>query len=213
MKSLVKNLLAGTLAAVLLSACSADETEIPADSSNATAKSTTSRFVIIPITPMGAHVAQMGSPERRQIAANLLQGFLIMRDYNTGVCYEVAAYLKYLYDNSITCEDLSLYNGELWLHRFNFLQGRQWDGQTALRAGEIIGFRYEHNQGFFHAAVGTGNDDEIRGVNGGRFGTGWQTPAHLKGLLGSPNPDGTFNYEGARIRVYLSNLGYEHQEL
>jgi hypothetical protein len=166
-----------------------------------------------PLTPAGFTLLQQPAQERRRIANRLLDGFENINTYVTGgaICYEVAAFVRFLYDNQITCEDLTNFRTQGWLYRFNFTQGTQWNGNTAIAAGEIVGFQDESTQAFFHAAVGTGNYDEIRAVNGGTLGAGWM-PIRLGVRLGSRNTDGTFNYEGRRIRVFIANFN-AHTEL
>jgi len=58
-----------------------------------------------PLTPLGAQAAQLGSPERRIRGERLLQGFENAQTYNTGICYEVVAFVRFLFDGAITCQD------------------------------------------------------------------------------------------------------------
>lgn len=206
----MKALSAGTLAGILLS-CSTDgiapgPSNIDVTSGLGKEEAKAAMYARTPpLTPLGFSLQQQPSFERRRVADRLLQGFENINAYTNGICYEAVAFVRFLYDNAITCDDLSTYYGGLWVQRFNFPQGRQWDGNFALAGGEIIGFRDETDRAFFHAAIAIGEYDRVRSVNGGRLGAGW-LPVSLKTILGPRNYDGTFNYDGRKIRVFISPL-------
>lgn len=216
--SSMKVLLAGALSVGSLASCTKNDTGVvPRDSANThqelAGKIKGQMRFTPPLTPLGANIAQYGAPERRRMAERLLQGFENVQTYNTGICYEVVAFVRFLFDNAITCDDLTMFRAQGWLDRFQFNMGPQWDGVTPLPAGTVLGFRNEATQEFFHAAIATGDGDQIRSVNGGRLGAGWNAPVRLRAVLGNRNMFGTFNYDGSTIRVFISNFDGAHQEL
>lgn len=211
-KHFIKILCASSLV-LALSACSTDEiAETPSGLSNVD-KETEANTVYSsgpftpPLTSLGnTAMCCMTSFQRRERANALLNGFENINTYITGICYEAVAFARFMYDGAITADDLTNFRAQGWLARFNFHQGRQWDGNFALAGGEIIGFRDESTEAYFHAAIATGEYDRVRGVNGYTLGNGWQNPVSLRIILGSRNYDGTFNYEGRKIRVFISNI-------
>nr|WP_315028651.1 hypothetical protein [uncultured Chryseobacterium sp.] len=158
------------------------------------------------ITPEGAKKAQLDLPDRTSVANALLAGLENVLKYNTGVCHDVVAYTLYMRGASISPNELVESAGQAWLNKFNYPAGEKWDGYSIIPKGKAIGFYRLIDRTFFHSAITTGNMDEIRSVNGFKLGSGWNSPVDLSWVLGKVNEDGTFNYDGTKIEVYISSL-------
>lgn len=146
----------------------------------------------------------LGPRERRSLAADLISGAKNINAYTNGVCYDTVAFVRYLLDTNIAPSELLNYTGMAWKAKFQFEQGRRWDGRSPIAAGTAVGFYRLVDKTVFHAALAIGGT-EIRAVNGNQLGVGWQR-VDLRTALGQPNPDGTFTYDRTKIFVYLSNL-------
>lgn len=163
------------------------------------------------LTAKGAHACQLGVLLKRSLADKLIAGQANITEYTTGICYDTVAFVRYLMGAKITPDELVGTSGQHWRFKFKFAElGKQWDGRTAIPKGVAIGFyrvKPESQRGVFHAALAIGGTG-IRGVNGGLLGAGWllAPPPDLKKVLGARNADGTFHYDGTKIRVYLSNI-------
>ncbi|HAO27735.1 MAG TPA: hypothetical protein DCQ68_08780 [Chryseobacterium indologenes] len=158
------------------------------------------------LTPEGATKAQLGPSERATVANALLAGFENISKYNTGVCHDVVAYTLYMRGASISPNDLSELTGQAWLRKFDYMGGEKWDGYSVIPKGKALGFYRLIDKTFFHSAITTENIDYARSVNGGKLGAGWDRPVDFKLELGKKNEDGTFNYDGTKIEVYISSL-------
>ncbi|KWK15649.1 type 6 secretion system effector deamidase TecA [Burkholderia stagnalis] len=157
------------------------------------------------LTQLGSHVAQLGFAERQKHAQALLYGMANIAEYvPRGVCYDAAAFVRYLLQGHglITPGMLLDTTGQHWRPRFNFEAGSQWDGRGSIAAGTAVGFSRGGN--VFHAAIAVGGT-RIRAVNGGRLGSGWLLPVDLARVL-APGDDGAFSYDRTNIRVHLSRL-------
>ncbi|RQR52816.1 urea amidohydrolase [Burkholderia sp. Bp9140] len=157
------------------------------------------------LTQLGAHVAQSGIGERQKHAQALMYGMADILEYvSGGVCYDAAAFVRYLLAGHTIITPAMLLDtiGQNWRPRFNFEAGHEWDGQSGIPAGTAVGF--SRNGTVFHAAIAVGGG-RIRGVNGGRLGSGWMYAVDLPRVL-PRNDDGTFSYDRTSIRVYLSRL-------
>jgi hypothetical protein len=158
----------------------------------------------VQLTQLGGHVAQSGIAERQKHAQALMFGMANIDEYvSGGVCYDAAAYVRYLLraDAMIAPGTLLDTIGQLWKTRFNFETGNQWDGRASIPAGTAVGFARGTN--VFRAAIAVGGT-RIRGINGG-LGAGWLHPVDLARVL-QPDPAGGFAYDRTTIRVYLSRL-------
>lgn len=157
------------------------------------------------LTPTGKKTLKWSTKKKRNLGIELLQGGNIL-NYTGGMCFDVAAYIRFLlnpkiksdyFQKNITTKDSFDF--------FNFSQGQIWNGQTHIWAGSALGFYRLPTCVFFHVAISVGGN-MIRGVNGGDLGIGWSQKINMKTVLGKPNPDGTFNYNKSRIRVYISPI-------
>ncbi|MDR4950578.1 hypothetical protein REB14_00110 [Chryseobacterium sp. ES2] len=158
------------------------------------------------ITPEGARKAQLSLSERAPVAHSILSGEENISKYNSGVCHDVVAYALYMRGARISPTQLAESAGQKWLTLFNYPAGEKWDGYAPIPAGKAIGFYRLIDKTFFHSAVTTGNGNEIRSVNGFSLGSAWTVPVDMKWVLGKKNSDGTFNYDGTKIEVYISSL-------
>jgi hypothetical protein len=159
----------------------------------------------VQLTQLGGHVAQSGIAERQKHAQALMFGMANIDEYvSRGVCYDAAAYVRYLLraDALIAPDALLDTAGQLWRTRFNFETGDQWDGRASIPAGTAVGFARGGN--VFHAAIAVGGT-RIRAINGGLLGAGWMNPVDLARAL-QPDPAGGFTYDRTTIRVHLSRL-------
>ena len=158
------------------------------------------------ITPEGARKAQLDSSERKPVANALLAGSENISKYNSGVCHDVVAYALYMYGAKISPSDLAVSVGQGWLNKFNYFGGDKWDGYSIIPKGKAIGFYRLVDKTFFHSAITTGHMNDTRSVNGFSLGSAWSVPVDMKWVLGKKNEDGTFNYDGTKIEVYISPL-------
>ncbi|MEO7266147.1 MAG: hypothetical protein ABIW38_14615 [Ferruginibacter sp.] len=156
------------------------------------------------LTPLGAQAAMLGESEKKELANLLISGSKNISDYTNGVCYDTVAYVRYLLNPNITPDEIIHTNGQDWNRKFDFLGGQKWNGESHIYSGTAVGFYRLVDNKVFHAAIGI-NGSEVRAVNGGPLGAGWQR-VNLKTALGTPNDDGSFNYDGTKIFVYLSRL-------
>lgn len=159
------------------------------------------------LTELGAHSLMLDAPERKSLAYKLLRGDTHIDDcVRFGVCYDVVAYVRYLLNASIDPDEILSTNGQQWLERFVFSDGdRQWTPGMNIEEGKAIGF-YRHADGkFFHAAISVGDETLIKSVNGGLLGSGW-LDTDLSIVLTDYNKDGSFNYDGTKVDVYISEL-------
>jgi hypothetical protein len=156
------------------------------------------------LTDIGAKTATAGAPEKSNMAGLLIQGNRNINEFTRGVCFDAAAYVRYLLGAAISPDQLKDLQGPDWVRLFSFRNGTEWDGVRSIPAGSAVGFFRVPDQKIFHAAIATGNAN-IRAVNGLLLGNGWSL-ANLNGVLKQPNDDGTFNYDGTQIRVYISKL-------
>lgn len=160
------------------------------------------------LTALGAKVAMLGPNERILHAETLLNGGKDSRDYTGGVCYEVAAYVRFLFNADIPLHFLAPEIGVVnsrqdWIQLFRFQHGYEWDGRSFIPVGKALGFYSFGRRTLFHVGISIGGYN-VRGVNGGLLGATWLLPVNLRGVLGDPNPDGTFNFDGTKIIVYIS---------
>ena len=158
------------------------------------------------ITPEGARAAQLSLSERAPVANSILSGAENISKYNSGVCHDAVAYALYMRGADIKPDELADATGQKWLNKFNYTAGEKWDGYSIIPKGKAVGFYRLADKTWFHSAVSTGNNNEIRSVNGFRLGSAWSVPVDLEWVLGKKNEDGTFNYDGTKIEVYISSL-------
>jgi len=156
------------------------------------------------LTPLGAQVAQMGPAERKEHAGKLISGATNIQAYTNGVCYDAAAFVTFLNSTRIKPADIPRKSGEAWTSVLAFKSGKKWDGKERLSPGKAVGFFRLNDQKFFHAAVAVGSTN-IRAVNGHKLGAGWQT-VDIKKVLGEPDEDSAFEYDNAKIEVWISRL-------
>ena len=156
------------------------------------------------LTPLGAQSATLGEPERKKLGSKLVKGGVNIGKMTNGVCYDAAAFTRYMLGANISPSDIETKNGQAWLSKFKFKSGTKWNGSSGIKAGAAVGFFRMADNKFFHAAIGAGGT-KVRAVNGNRLGAGWGT-VDLKALLGEPDEDGRFEYDRTKIEVYISKL-------
>jgi hypothetical protein len=157
------------------------------------------------MTAKGAQAAMLGAVERLRHANALMRGQSNIHEYMNGICYDAAAYVRYLHNAAITPNELVNNFGSAWLMKFRFTDGREWDGSSQLPVGKAIGFYREIDTKIFHGAIAV-DGQSIRAINGLLLGNGWSDTVNLSLALGRRNDDGTFNFDRTQIRVYISNL-------
>ena len=157
------------------------------------------------LTSSGIHTAMFGQREKQIVAKKLLTGEKNINEYTNGICYDAAAFLRYLLQANITPDEKVSISAQDWRNKFNFERGRKWVGGS-IPEGTAIGFYRLVDRQVFHAAIAVG-EFYIRGINGGRLGAEWQHRVNLLNVLGwRPDKNGAFNYDRTKIYVYLSNL-------
>jgi hypothetical protein len=157
----------------------------------------------VDLTPLGAQVAQMGDREKQAHGQKLVKGGDINK-YTKGVCYDTAAFVRFALGAKISPKEIESTTGQAWVSKFGFLKGKQWDGKSALKAGNAVGFYRIADKKMFHAAIATGGS-KVRAVNGGKLGAGWKE-VDLKKELGKPDQDGSFDHDRTKIQVWISKL-------
>lgn len=138
------------------------------------------------LTPLGALTAQLGPPERLAVAAKLMQPQNTDRIENyivRGICYDAVAFVRYLLGARITPIQLINTTGKAWRPLFD-RAGKLWHG-GAVTSGTAVVFRRPardpvnnspiRDPGPYHVSMALAKKCEIRGVNGGVFGLGWQS--------------------------------------
>jgi len=142
---------------------------------------------------------------RKKVGEALIKGGKI-QDYCKGVCYDTAAYTAYMLGSKkIKPNDLEK-TGDQWLSILKIKDAPAWNGKANFSKGQVIGFWRKQGNKVFHAAIATGNGANIRGVNGFKLSPGWGNTVDLKKLLGDPDSDGLFDYDGAQIKVHISKV-------
>ena len=135
------------------------------------------------LSQLGGHVAQSGIAERQKHAQALMFGMADINEYvSGGVCYDAAAYVRYLLRSDAMIAPGALLDtiGQHWRTRFNFETGGEWDGRASIPAGTAVGF--SRGGTVFHAAIAVGGS-RIRAINGGRLGSGWMYAVDLARVL------------------------------
>lgn len=171
------------------------------------------------LTEAGKKVIKANSTIRRKVAYKLIHGKIVdiferdveqgiitkdnilsfnIVDYVGGVCYDAAAFVKYLLSPKgrglparvpkITKKELQSITSQNWIS--NLSSGSSfWSYGESISPGSVVTFRRLHPKPFngqevFHAAIAIGGT-KIRGINGNRLGNGWKDPADLttQGLL------------------------------
>ena len=160
------------------------------------------------LKPEGARVAQLDPPAKINLANQLMNGTKNIGDYtDQGVCYEAAAFVRFLLGAAITPDEIRTLNGHPFRDKFDFCRANgEWDGVSNIPIGTAVGFLREEGNVIFHAAIAVGGTS-IRAVNGGDLGLGWQS-VDLKAALSVDDrwPNGAFKYDRAHVRVYYSIL-------
>jgi hypothetical protein len=156
------------------------------------------------LTPEGAHVAMLGPHERKQHGIALIKGEQVTKHTTGAVCYDSVAYVRFLMGNGINVKELMAISGPAWRDKFKFLSGKKWDGNASIPAGSAVGFYRLRDKQVFHAAIATGGTN-IRAINGHALGLGW-SQVDLKKVLGKPDAEGSFDYDGTKIQVWISKI-------
>ncbi|MBE0361422.1 MULTISPECIES: urea amidohydrolase [Pseudoalteromonas] len=164
------------------------------------------------LTPEGARAAQLGGPEKLQLAGRLVRGEEDINRYVRGVCYDAAAFVKFLLGNKllhggagISIAQLLTTSGQGWISNLN--SDVRWNYRAHIPAGSVITFRRLIDNQVFHAAIAVGMTS-IRAVNGLKLGAGWSVPANLSTVLRlSPNhsarDENVFLYDNTDIVVQI----------
>lgn len=152
---------------------------------------------LMPLSPEGAHAAQLGPPERGELLGRLIAGEEI-NTYTNGICYDTVAFAKYL-QGAIAPGDLTTINGIGWLGVLNFESHNRWQG-GAIPEGSAVGFKNVDGD-FFHASLAVGGTT-VRGVNGGLLGAGWTVPADIAEVLVPAGEPGVYTYDRRPIEVW-----------
>ena len=151
------------------------------------------------LTPLGAQAAQLGAPERKKLGLSITKGEKNIDKYAPGVCYEAAAFVRFLLGEKITPHDLTSVVGLAWIDKLKFDKSKPWDGKTTIPVGTAVGFLRLNDKKIFHVGICSATG-KIRAVNGHLLGMGWHE-VELKKVLGVPNAKHEFTYDNAQIQV------------
>ncbi len=100
------------------------------------------------LTDKGTKTAQLSAPDRIIYADNhLIHGPDDITAYMKGVCYDAAAYMRYLYNAKISFGQLTTISAQNWLPLFNFSKGRKWD------AGDVAWLGFQEHPGHVYICV------------------------------------------------------------
>ena len=120
-----------------------------------------------------------------------------------GVCYDAAAYVRYLLRSDAMIAPGALLDtiGQHWRTRFNFETGGEWDGRASIPAGTAVGSRAAARSFMRRlpsAAAGSGRSTAAA----------WAADGCMRSTARVLEPDaaGGFTYDRANIRVHLSRL-------
>jgi len=152
------------------------------------------------LTDYGAHALQQGEQERLALFYQLVDGAEIS-DYTSGVCYDTVGFCMFLHGR-VSLDAICSTVGESWVSVIGFDSGTVWQGES-LDAGYAVGFKRvgEYSPGYFHAALAIGGTS-VRGVNGYALSPGWSVPVDLTAVLGQPDENGQYMYDGQPIEVH-----------
>ena len=157
------------------------------------------------LKPEGARIAQLGAPERAKYGKDLVSGKVNVSQYTKNVCYDTVAFTRFLLGSSgITPKDVVTVQAQGWVGKLKFDSGTKWDGTTAMKAGSAVGFYRVIDKRFFHCALATGGS-KVRAVNGHVLGAGWEE-VDLKKILGDADKEKQFDFDGAKIEVWISKV-------
>lgn len=162
------------------------------------------------LTAQGEEAIAMDALAKKSLAAKLIRGDVDVNQYTNGVCYDAAAFVKYLLGGGvdrdgtgITDQKLRAAGGPQWVAALQ--SDKKWAYGQSIEAGSVLTFRRLTTGEVFHAAVAIGQT-RLRGVNGLRLGAGWSIPADLSTVLVKcpDNPhDKVYKYDGTSIVVQI----------
>jgi hypothetical protein len=159
----------------------------------------------VKLTKLGEKAVKLSVQDRKLVGAKVVKGEDITKYTQGAVCYDAAAFVRFLLGNTITADDVVKVNGQSWESKLALKSGSAWNGTAGIPTGYALGFFRKPDKKFFHAAVSVGGTT-IRAVNGGKLGAGWSSPVDLKKVLGAPDSDGWFAYDGTQIKVFMSKV-------
>lgn len=157
------------------------------------------------LTPTGIKSAKLDEKERKALGLRIVKGDDIIKYVQRPVCYEAAAYVRFLLGTTIDAAEVAKIKGKAWELKLALKAGTAWNGSAAVPPGVALGFFRQRDQKFFHAAVSAGGT-LVRAVNGGPLGTTWIKPVDLKHVLGKPGSDGWFDFGPTKIKVYVARV-------
>ena len=156
------------------------------------------------LTKIGKEALTKGKDEKLRIASDLIvKGVDIAEFVVGGLCYDALAFCRFLLGkDSLTANDITNKVAQAFLPNFDFLHtGHEWDGVDNFVHGVALGFYRLRDTTFFHGAIGV-EYHKIRAINGGSLGAIWTQTVDLSTVV-TINPDGTFNYDGTKIKIYI----------
>ena len=162
------------------------------------------------LTQQGENAVGYEPQEKLRLAAMLIRGELEINQFVNGVCYDAAAFIKYLLSGNqlgglgITEAQLRANSGQAWIPNLN--SDTRWAYRSLISPGSVITFRRLTDNQIFHAAISIGMTS-IRAVNGNLLGAGWRVSANLNTVLRmSPNysaHENVFLYDNTDIVVQI----------
>ena len=161
------------------------------------------------LTEKGEKLVSLNANKRHSAALRLLNGDEDINDYIWGgVCFDSAAFLKYLMGENFEVNGRSINETELYYVagiRWQIKLGSEfkWKYGRPIPPGCVITFYRLRDNTTFHAAVAIGGT-KIRATNGGMLGMGWQYEVDLmKHLVDTGSADNVYKYDGTDVIVYI----------
>jgi hypothetical protein len=154
------------------------------------------------LTPLGKEATKKKDTERKAIGSQLVQG-KNLTPYVTGPCFHAAIFVRYLLGTKIKSSSFTSVDVSSWPKILGLSTGSpQWDGKRTLAPGVAVAFFRMNDKKWFHVGIGAGGH-KIRAVNGYKLGDGWHE-VDISKVLGTPDADGAFDYDRAKVKVYLA---------
>jgi hypothetical protein len=154
------------------------------------------------VTPLGKESLKKKDTERKAIGSQVAQGKNVGL-YVTGPCFHAAIFVRYMLGTKIKSAALKNVDVNSWAKVLGVTTSSPaWDGAKPIPAGAAVAFFRTNDKKWFHVGIGAGGH-KIRAVNGGPLGLGWHEVDIAK-VLGKPDESGTFDYDRAKIKVYLA---------
>jgi hypothetical protein len=152
----------------------------------------------------GKELLKKKDADRKAIGSQLVQGANPLRYLDKPVCYDAAIFVRYLLGTKIKTSDFPKVQHSTYAKVLGITPSSpHWDGKQSIPAGTAVAFYRLQTKSFIHAAISTGGH-KVRAINGAmKLGDGWRE-VDLAKVLGTPDEDGFFDYDKAKVKVIIS---------